>query len=188
MTRPRSRRRLLAPLPLLLAGALLAGCGGSDSDSGADSGSGSAGPELSVSDAYLPEPVNPEVAGGFLTLHNEGDADDTLVSATSELTDTVEIHETVDNAMRRVDGLTVPAGGTLRLERGGSHLMFRDPAEPPVEGDTVVVELRFETSEPLRVELPVTSATYTGDSASTDHSEHSDPSEHTDHSGEEHSP
>ncbi|RMI27602.1 copper chaperone PCu(A)C [Streptomyces triticirhizae] len=168
-------------LALALAGALVAGCGGGGAD----------GPELSVSDAYLPEPVNPEVAGGFLTLRNEGDADDTLVSVTSELTDTVEIHETVDNAMRRVDGLTVPAGGTLRLERGGSHLMFLDPAEPPVEGDTVVVELRFETSEPLRVELPVTSATYAGGDGSaegTEHTEHTDQSEHTGHSGEEHSP
>lgn len=196
MTRLRSPAASSPPAPTLalalalgLTGALLAGCGG---ESGDDAGAG--GPELSVTDAYLPEPVNPEVAGGFLTLHNAGDADDTLVSVTSELTGTVEIHETVDNAMRRVEGLTVPAEGTLRLERGGRHLMFLDLTEPPVEGDTVTVELRFEVSEPLSVELPVESPTYTGgtdeadEAEPTEHSEHSEHSEHTDHSGEEHSP
>ncbi|MDT0267164.1 copper chaperone PCu(A)C [Streptomyces sp. DSM 44915] len=163
MTRPRRARRAGLPaLALAAATALLAtGCGGAD-EAAADGPDAGGAPELSVTDAYLPEPVNPEVAGGFLTVHNAGDADDTLLSASSELAGTVEIHQTVDNAMRRVDGLPVPAGGELLLERGGAHLMFLDLTEAPVEGDTVSVELRFEVSEPLTVEVPVASATHTG--------------------------
>ncbi|WP_062209571.1 copper chaperone PCu(A)C [Streptomyces sp. NBRC 109706] len=156
---PRGARPLAA---LLLAGALATGCTGDES---ADEGGAepAVGPRLAVSDAYIPEPVNAEVAGGFLVLRNEGDADDELVGVSSELTETVEIHQTVDNAMRQVDGLPVPAGGTLRLERGGDHLMFLDLREPIAEGDTVSVELRFATSAPLTVEVPVEAATHTGE-------------------------
>ncbi|TNM30337.1 copper chaperone PCu(A)C [Streptomyces sedi] len=175
------------PWALVLAGALLAGCGGGEGD---DEGSGEGGaPELSVTGAYLPEPVNPEVAGGFLTVHNAGGTDDALVSVSSDLTGSVEMHETVENAMRRVGELPVPAGGALALERGGSHLMFVDLAEPPVEGDVVTVELRFEVSEPLTVEVPVESATHTGG----EHEDHGGHGGHEGHgedgeAGEEHSP
>ncbi|UED85238.1 copper chaperone PCu(A)C [Streptomyces profundus] len=147
---------------LLLAGALATGCADDDSADSAATEPG-VGPRLTVSDAYIPEPVNAEVAGGFLTLRNEGDADDELVGVTSELTETVEIHQTVDNAMRQVEGLPVPAGGTLALERGGDHLMFLDLPEALTEGDTVSIELRFATSAPIAVEVPVEAATHTGE-------------------------
>ncbi|MET9761101.1 copper chaperone PCu(A)C [Streptomyces sp. NPDC006372] len=155
-------RRRLGPAALVLTGALaLAGCGGSDSDSGS-SGSGSGGKaELSVGSAYMPQPVSDEMAAGFFTLTNKGGAADELTSVTSDVAGQVTMHETTGGAMREVKSLKVPAHGELVLKSGGNHLMFEQLKRKPEEGQTVSVELRFAHSGPVKVEMPVKSATYT---------------------------
>ncbi|WP_328340805.1 copper chaperone PCu(A)C [Streptomyces violaceus] len=154
-------RPRLGPAALVLAGALaLAGCGGSDS--GSDSGSGSADgkAELSVGSAYMPQPVSDEMAAGFFTVTNKGGAADELTSVTSDVAGQVTVHETVGGAMREVKDLKVPAHGELVLKSGGDHLMFEQLKRKPQEGQTVTVELRFARSGPVKVEMPVKSATY----------------------------
>ncbi|MFE0820396.1 copper chaperone PCu(A)C [Streptomyces sp. NPDC058794] len=146
-----------------VGGALvLAGCGGSGSDS---SGSGA---ELSVGAAYIPQPVSDSMAAGFLTITNKGDAEDELTSVTSDAGD-VTVHETVDGAMKEVDRLPIPAHGELVLESGGNHLMFEKLTQRLEQGETVSVELRFAHSDPVTVKLPVKAATYR---PTTGHSEH----------------
>ncbi|GAA3500191.1 hypothetical protein GCM10019016_072960 [Streptomyces prasinosporus] len=141
-----------AAAALAVAGALvLAGCGGSGSGGGAD---------LSVGSAYMPQPVS-DLAAGFLTITNEGDAADRLTSVSSDVAGRVTVHETVDGAMREVDGLDVPAHGRLVLESGGNHLMFEQLKRKPRQGQKVSVELRFDRSGPVTVEIPVKPATYT---------------------------
>lgn len=144
----------------VLAFALILGACGSDPE---DAGNAGAGPELAATGAYIPEPATDAMAGGFLTVENTGDTADALVSATSDIAGAVEIHETVDNAMRPVESLPIPAHGHLDLSRGGNHLMFLDLTHKPDEGDTVAVELRFETSDPITLDLPVEAATHTGE-------------------------
>ncbi|GAA2466727.1 copper chaperone PCu(A)C [Streptomyces macrosporus] len=141
MSRPRTRRAL----GLALAGALLAGA----------TACGASGPELTVEGAYLPRPVTADTAGGFLTIRNDGDTDDRLTSVSSDISDDVQIHTTADGTMRRVASLPVPAGGALELRRGGDHLMFMDLDRRPDQGEKVSVELRFEKSDPITVEIPV---------------------------------
>ncbi|MFF7447679.1 MULTISPECIES: copper chaperone PCu(A)C [unclassified Streptomyces] len=139
---------------LTLAGALaLAGC----SDS-ADPGDAHA--ELSVSAAYMPQPVSDDMAAGFLTLTNRGGTKAELTSVTSDLGE-VTVHETVDSAMREVKRLTVPAHGRLVFKSGGSHLMFEKLKRKPQQGETVSVELHFAQSDPVTVAMPVKPATYT---------------------------
>ncbi|GAA1928611.1 copper chaperone PCu(A)C [Streptomyces sodiiphilus] len=124
--------------------------------------SGSGGPELTTEGAFMPEPVDERRAGGFLTVVNSGDEDDTLLSADSDIAGKVELHETVDNAMRQVESFPVPAGGELELKRGGNHLMFFDLDPKPTEGDTVTIELEFEKSGRITLEVPVKAAIHTG--------------------------
>ncbi|MCK1794706.1 copper chaperone PCu(A)C [Streptomyces sp. XM4193] len=156
-------RRTALPAALALGALLLAGCGSGDSDSGSDSGSSgadSARPELTVDGAFVPEPLNDRMAGGFLTVQNKGDADDTLVGVSSDLSDDVQLHETVDNKMREVESFEVPAGGSLELSRGGDHLMFMGLKREVSEGDRVEVELEFEDSDPITVEMTVEAKTH----------------------------
>ncbi|MBG0853984.1 copper chaperone PCu(A)C [Streptomyces spinoverrucosus] len=139
-----------------LAGALaLAGCG---SSSAADSKA-----DLSVNAAYMPQPVSDSMAAGFLTIANKGGTEDELTSVTSDIGE-VTVHETVDSAMQEVKELPVPAHGELVLKSGGNHLMFERLKRKPKQGETVSVELHFAESEPVTVEMPVKSATYTPDS------------------------
>lgn len=139
----------LAALAALALGTVLTGC---SSDPGP--------PELSVRQAYIPLPAADDIAAGYLTVRNDGGTGDRLVKVTSSLTDEVTMHRTSGSGMERVNGFDIPAGGTLRLERGGNHLMFMGLSGKPELGDKVDVELEFAESEPLDVQIPVRELTY----------------------------
>lgn len=149
-----------AAIAALTAGLALTGCSNADSD--ANSGSKGGKPELKVSGAFMPQPVG-DMAGGFLTVKNSGDAADKLTSVTSPLSDDVQIHETKDQKMRRVKSFDIPANGELKLERGGSHIMFMKIKEQPKKGQKVTIELHFEKSDPVKLDLPVMEQTHTSE-------------------------
>ncbi|AXE27103.1 copper resistance protein CopZ [Streptomyces globosus] len=161
----RTTRTLAAALSLAAALAI-SGCSsdsGSSSDSGAGAGAGAPAaekPKLSVSGAFMPEPVNDKMAGGFMVIKNDSKTADKLVSATSALSDDLQIHETKDQKMQQVPSMDVPANGELRLERGANHIMFMGLKQKPKVGDKITVELRFEKADPVKVELDVKERTY----------------------------
>nr|WP_107471993.1 MULTISPECIES: copper chaperone PCu(A)C [Streptomyces] len=162
--RPLAAVALGAALTLAL-GACSSSDGGSGGGSGTDSGSAGAQklPQLKVSGAYVPQPPTDEMAGGFLTVRNSGGADDKLTSVTSDVAGTVQMHETVKQQMKQVKSLPVPAGGTLRLSRGGNHLMLMDLEHKPKKGETVTFTLHFAKSGPVTVKAPVEATNYTPD-------------------------
>ncbi|WP_455353025.1 copper chaperone PCu(A)C [Streptomyces sp. SYSU K217416] len=141
-----NRRSTLAVAIALSASLALAGC--------------SAEPELTVSGAFMPEPVTGSMAAGFLTVTNSGGAADELTSVTSDIAGEVQIHETKNQKMQQVKSLDVPADGELNLERGGNHLMFMNLKQKPEQGEKVSVELHFEKAGPVRVDLPVKETTH----------------------------
>jgi copper(I)-binding protein len=144
--------RHLAVSATVIAGALaLTACGGS--------GSGDAKADLSVSSSYMPQPVS-DMAAGFLTIANEGGAKDELTSVTSDAAGSVTVHRTVGQSMEEVKSLDVPAHGRLVFKSGGNHLMFENLKRKPKQGEKVTVELHFADSGPIKVEIPVKSATY----------------------------
>jgi copper(I)-binding protein len=143
--------RRLAPTALAITGTLaLAGCGSSDG----------AKAELAVSSAYMPQPVSDEMAAGFLRIANNGGTKDELTSVTSDAAGSVTVHETVGQSMEEVKSLDVPAHGQLVFKSGGNHLMFENLKRKPKQGEKVTLELHFAKSGPIKVEMPVKSATY----------------------------
>ncbi|MCB5163250.1 copper chaperone PCu(A)C [Streptomyces bambusae] len=142
---------VLAAALSLTAALAISGC---SSDSGKDSA-----PKLSVSGAFMPEPVNGDMAGGFLTVKNEGGADK-LTSVTSALSGDVQIHETKNQKMQQVTSMDVPADGELKLKRGGNHIMFMGLKNTPKIGDKVAIELHFEKAGTVKAELDVRERTY----------------------------
>ncbi|MGW6308419.1 copper chaperone PCu(A)C [Streptomyces niveus] len=140
-----------AALAALLSLVALAGC--LSADAAEDT------PQLKVTGAFMPQPVS-DMASGFLTVTNSGGAADKLTSVTSDISDEVTIHETKDQKMRQVKSFDIPAGGELSLARGGSHLMFMGLKTKPEQGARISVELHFEKTDPIKVDLPVKETTY----------------------------
>lgn len=138
-------------LVLALASAL-AGCGG-DSDSGSEDGS------LSVTGAYIPQPVSSDMAAGYLTIVNDSGTEDELTSVTSDAGE-VTMHRTVGGAMEELKDPAVPAHGRLVFKSGANHLMFDKLKQRPEQGQTIEVELHFAEADPVLVKMPVRSATY----------------------------
>jgi periplasmic copper chaperone A len=97
---------------------------------------------------------------GYMRITNTGAEDDRLVAARSDAAQRVELHTHVvqDGVARMVElgeGIPVPAGETVLLERGGLHVMFMGltgswSVDVPVEAVLV-----FEKAGEIPVALPV---------------------------------
>lgn len=101
-----------------------------------------------------------KVAGGFFTLTNKGAAADRLIGGSSEISNTVEIHEmaVIDGVMKMralAKGLEVPAGGSVELKPGSYHVMFIDLKRQLKEGESFKGELVFEKAGKVQVEYKV---------------------------------
>lgn len=134
---------------LLVAAAMLgllasAACGG-----GSERGTG----RIVVRDASVGA-TGADVAAAYLTIDG-GRAADRLVDVVSPDAQRVTIHA-VDTAggagsMRRIESLDVPAGGSVRLVPGGTHLMVEGIRRPVRAGDRITLRLRFEFSRSIDV-------------------------------------
>lgn len=120
-------------------------------------------------------PAGAPVAGGFFKVRNTGKAADRLVSGTSEVAGTFEIHEmaVVDGIMKMrplAKGIEIPPGGEVVLKPGGLHVMFIGLASPLKEGAKVRGTLVFEKAGKIEVEYTVEAIA--AGSSTTGHGEH----------------
>ncbi|MEM7048171.1 MAG: copper chaperone PCu(A)C [Acidobacteriota bacterium] len=119
-----------------------------------------AGDVVAIMNAWVRE-AHPEapVNAGYLTLINVGSEDVTLIGLTSPSFGQVELHEMakVDGLMkmRRLAQVVIPAGGQVRFEPGGQHLMLKEPTKAPVRGDAIEVTLTFLSGRSQKATLPV---------------------------------
>lgn len=87
-----------------------------------------------------------QVGAVYATLTNAGVAPIVLVSAISDVCDTVELHTHValedgSVSMRKVDQLLIPGRASVTLKPGKEHIMLIGLHEPLVQGEFVVVTL-----------------------------------------------
>ncbi|GAA2220182.1 hypothetical protein GCM10010413_09010 [Promicromonospora sukumoe] len=161
--RPTNRRTTTttARLGVVLAAAALAltGCApaGASDDAAA---AAPAGEGMSLTDGWV-KAADSGMSAAFGGLTNSGAQDVTVVSATTEASSMLELHETVENEtgeliMREIDGgFVVPAGDTLTLEPGGSHIMLMDLADPLEAGEEVTFTLTFSDDSTYEFTAPV---------------------------------
>ncbi len=101
-------------------------------------------------------PKGAKVGAGYLSIFNIGKIDDRLVSATSDVSDRVEIHSmTMTNGimkMRRLpDGLAIKSKKLIDLKPGGYHLMFVGLKAPLKKEQSFNVTLNFEKTGEIEV-------------------------------------
>ena len=96
--------------------------------------------------------------GGYLKLDNAG-ADDKLLSASAEVSGSVELHSMSMEGdvmrMRQVDGVALPAGKTVELKPGGLHIMFVGLKTPLKAGDSFPMKLKFQKAGEVTVTVNV---------------------------------
>jgi copper(I)-binding protein len=118
--------------------------------------------QMQVADPYARSAGAMAVSGAaFMAITNPTDTDDRIVAATADISERVELHTHIQNAagvMQMVeleDGIPLPAGETVLLERGGLHVMFLGLRAPMEQGATFELTLEFEHAEPLTITVPV---------------------------------
>ena len=102
---------------------------------------------LTVTGAYA-RSTNPKAGAAFMTIENKGSADCVLKGASAPaVTDRAELHTNREEngvmSMLSLESITVPAGGSHALERGGDHIMLMDTKAPLAEGDRIALTLDF---------------------------------------------
>jgi copper(I)-binding protein len=95
----------------------------------------------------------------YVTISNHGSGADALLSASSDVANTVELHETMAQdgkmVMRPLQKIDVPAGGTLEMKPGGYHIMLLGLKQDLTPGETINVGLSFEKAGQMSVKAPV---------------------------------
>ena len=117
---------------------------------------------IEVHDAYARTayPGAPSAAA-FMVIYNRGDAPDRLIGVQSPVAARVELHTHIDAGggvmqMRPVeDGLPLPTGGQIVMQRGGNHVMMMGVTEELTHGDAVPVTLVFESGQVLDLMVEV---------------------------------
>ena len=90
----------------------------------------------------------------------------TVVSATSDASPDMQLHETVPNGhggttmQPKVGGFPIPAGGEYVLQPGGDHLMLMHLDHAVVAGDDVHVTLTFGDGSTLQFTAPARNFTW----------------------------
>jgi len=98
----------------------------------------------------------------FMKIENHGQADDKLISASSDVAATVGIHEHVMEGdvakMRPVDFIALPAQSTTELKPSGYHIMLMGLKEPLMEYGSFHLTLSFEKAGSIEVEVQIEEA------------------------------
>ncbi len=103
-------------------------------------------------------PVAPTAAAYFV-LHNKGAESDRLLSVTTPHAGKAELHEHIHAdglmKMQQVQSVAVPAGGEVRFEPMGYHVMLFNLQQQAREGERFPLTLTFEKAGAVEVDVAV---------------------------------
>jgi uncharacterized protein YcnI/copper(I)-binding protein len=129
--------------------------------------------KLAIEGAWArPTPEGTTISAGYLKITNRGDKPDTLLSASTPVAASAELHESAMTAdgvmtMRPLEnGLEIKPGQTVELKPAGAHIMILGVKEPLKEGQTVPLKLTFKSAGTIEVAFAVKNL---GSAAGHDH-------------------
>jgi len=103
-------------------------------------------------------PVAPTAAAYFV-VHNKGSEADRLLSVSTPVAGKAELHEHVhaDGVMKmqQVQDVVIPAGGEVKFEPMGYHVMLFGVKQQLKDGERFPMTLRFEKAGEVQVEVAV---------------------------------
>lgn len=136
-----------------------------------------------VSSAYTaaPRPGVPNLAVYIDQVQNHGQQDDQLLSASTDIARTVELHEMkMENdmmRMRQVSAIDIPAGASVDMNKGagsGYHLMVLGVSRPLKAGEhfTMTLNFRHAGSQDVQVQVQDVARHKSGHEHHHDHGGH----------------
>lgn len=100
-----------------------------------------------------------DVSAAYMLISNTGSEPEVLVSASSDVSDMTQVHQTtVQDGMARmgeIEELEIPAGGSVELMPGGYHVMLMELKRPLLPGEYITVTLTFASGLELNMTVPV---------------------------------
>ena len=112
-----------------------------------------------------PTPPLSEYGVAYFNVSNSGQADDILleIKIPDEIAKSASIHDVIhDGEMMRMrevtNGKKIPAGGTIKFQPGGSHIMLEGLPKPLKLEDKFTIELVFTNAGNVPVEIWVEDA------------------------------
>ncbi len=96
-------------------------------------------------------PAGRDVTAAYFSITSSLESDARIIAASSVDAESAELHtHTMQDgmmAMRRVDGVDLPAGENVMFERGGLHVMLFGVSPSLVSGDMLTIDLTIETDD-----------------------------------------
>ena len=120
--------------------------------------------DLAIHDGWVRVPPKGARTGAaYLTIRNQGAAEDRLMGGATSVASTVEVHEMkVEKgvmSMRALEsGLALPPGAKTELKPGGYHLMLIGLKGKIAAGDDIALTLHFAKAGDVTVHLPARDA------------------------------
>lgn len=116
---------------------------------------------------YIVQPIGAAPSVVYLEISNPTDSADTLLGASSPVSDEIEIHEEMMHStsngdmpvnmvhMMPVSHITLEAKSSFALSPGGRHIMIHNLKEDLVPGDSVEFTLKFAKAGEVRGKVAV---------------------------------
>lgn len=105
-------------------------------------------------------PKGATTGAGYMKITNKGTTSDRLISGSSDVAPTLEVHETtMENGVMKMrpitGGLEIKPGETVELKPGSFHVMFVGLKKPLTKGEHIKAALVFEKAGTVNVEYEV---------------------------------
>ena len=118
---------------------------------------------VTVHDAWVREPMGGRnVTGAFAIVENTGTTPKSIVAASSDISDKVELHEMKNEggkmSMSPVKKMDVPAKGKLELKPGSFHVMLFDVKKKIADGEKISLTFTFDDGSKVTTEAQVRKA------------------------------
>lgn len=119
-----------------------------------------ASPMILIEHAYIRATIPGTThSSSYMEIENTGENAVTLLSAKSDISDRIEIHQHLMNdgmmRMRKLEALVIESKTRVKLQPSGLHLMLFDVKKPLKPKQTIEVTLNFSNNVSVIMPIPV---------------------------------
>ncbi len=137
-------RRMTRAFVLMIAAASAASCG-------APGGGGARSGSLTITHAVMTSPASDSEAAAFLMVRNRSGTPAALTSVRSPDARSIQLY----GGGWPVSTIDVPARGRVRMMPNGYHMVLSGLTRRLASGDTITLELRFDSGDAVGLRAPV---------------------------------